>query len=150
MKTLIAFVIIVGLAAVAGSIIVGVKSFDGIVTENPYETGLRWDDARKKMRDLGWIIEIQNEKFITGDNDVSISVFDKNKIPLSLTEIALSISRPATEKYNKEFDIIQIRDGVYSARLNFPLFGFWDIGIRVSNGGDELFFEKKVFVNMGE
>jgi len=149
MKALIIFVIIVGLAAVAGSIFVGVKGFDGTVTENPYETGLRWDDAQKKMHELGWSVEILNKEFTSGDNDVLISILDKNNTPLALTDIALRISRPATATYNKNFDIIQVKDGVYLARLNFPLFGYWDIGIHVSSVGDTLYFEKRVFVKEG-
>lgn len=146
MKTLIIFVILAGLAAVAGSIVVGVKSFDGTVTENPYEAGLRWDDAQKKMQELGWTFEILNKEFITGENDVLISIFDKYNMPLAPTEIELSISRPATETYNKKFEINQMKEGVFSSQLNFPMFGFWDIGIHVMSGGDALRFEKRVFV----
>jgi nitrogen fixation protein FixH len=149
MKTLIAIVIIIGLTAVAGAIFIGVKSFDGIVTEHPYEKGLLWDETERKRSKLGWRVEILNREFITGDNNVVISVLDKNNMPLTLTNAALHVSRPATATSNKNFDIILIRDGMFSARLNFPQFGYWDIGINISSGGESLLFEKRVFVKKG-
>lgn len=149
MKTLIAIVTVIGLTAVVGAIFIGVKSFDGIVTEHPYEKGLLWDEMERKRNELGWRVEILNREFITGDNNVLISVLDKNNMPLTVTDAALRISRPATATLNKKFDIILIRDGMFSARLNFPLFGYWDIGINVSSGGDSLLFEKRVFVKKG-
>ncbi|MEW6601965.1 MAG: FixH family protein [Nitrospirota bacterium] len=149
MKALIAIVITIGITAVAGAIFVGVNSFDGVVTEHPYEKGLEWDSNRHKKIDLGWTVEIQNSKFITGDNEVLISVFDKHHMPLPIGKAKLLVSRPATATFNKYFDIIQVRDGVFSSRPNFPMFGFWDIDISVSSGGDTLTFQKRVFVKNG-
>jgi len=147
MKTIIAIVIITGLTAVAGAILVGVKSFEGIVTEHPYEKGLKWDEIRGRENELGWRVEIQNREFVTGDNDVFISVLDKHSLPLACTEVSLGISRPSAAAFNRDFDIIQVRKGLFSSRLNFPLFGYWDIGIHVSSGGDTLLFEKRIYVN---
>lgn len=150
MKTLITIVIIAGLAAVAGAIFVGVKSFDGVVTEHPYEKGLLWDETERKKEELGWRIEFQDGQFITGENDVLISVLDDNDMPVTLTEVALRISRPAITKFDRYFDIIQVKDGVYSARMNFPLFGYWNVGMNVSNEEDTLFLERKVYVHRKE
>ena len=146
MKVLITAVIIVGIAAVGGSIIVGMISFDGTVTDHPYEKGLAWDDTQKKKDELGWKVEIHNREFITGDNEVFISVLDKNNKPLAVTEVTLYISRPATTTFSNYFDIMQVKDGMFSAHLKFPLFGYWDIGINVSSGGDTLLYKKRVFV----
>lgn len=66
MKILISIVIILGLAAVAGSVIVGVKSFDGTVTSNPYEKGLMWDQARKEKAALGMMEAGYIAAFTTG------------------------------------------------------------------------------------
>jgi nitrogen fixation protein FixH len=149
MKTLITIVIILGLTAVIGAIFIGVKSFDGVVTDHPYEKGLLWDETERKRSELGWRVEIQNTEFTTGDNTVVIFVLDRNNMPLAHAEASLSISRPATATFNKKFDIILISDGMFSARLNFPVFGYWDIRISVSSGGESLLFEKRVFVKKG-
>lgn len=146
MKILIAIVVIIGISSVVGAIFVGVQSFDGIVTDHPYEKGLMWDEIRNKKNELGWIVEIGGRDFFTGDNEVEISMLDRNKHPLSVLKVTLRISRPSSATFDRDFDIIHVRDGVFTSRLNFPLVGYWDIGINISSGGDTLFFEKRVFV----
>jgi nitrogen fixation protein FixH len=149
MKTLITIIVIIGFSAVIGAIFIGVESFDGIVTEHPYEKGLMWDEVRHKKDELDWIVQIQNRELVAGDNDVLISVLDKNKSPLAAAEVTVSISRPSTATFNRNFDIVQVREGLFSSHVNFPLFGYWDVGINVSSGGDTLLFEKRVFVRKG-
>jgi nitrogen fixation protein FixH len=149
MKTLIVIVSIIGLAAVGGSIVVGVKSFDGIVTEHPYEKGLLWDEIRNKEMELGWQIDIQNMEFVTGNNDVLISVLDKYGRHLAGPGVTFMISRPATPAYDKYFDTIKVKEGMFKARINLPLYGYWDIDIDVSSGGDKLLFKKRIFVDKG-
>lgn len=149
MKTLIVIVCIIGLAAVAGSIIVGVESFDGIVTEHPYEQGLLWDEIRNKEKELGWQVDIQNREFITGDNDVLFSVLDKFGQGLAGSMTGVMISRPATTAYDKNFDTIRVKEGTFRSKINFPLYGYWDMALDVSMGGDNLLFKKRIFVNKG-
>lgn len=146
MKSLIAIVVIIGFAAVAGSIIVGTESFDGIVTEHPYEDGLLWDEIRNKENKLGWRTKIQNREFFIGDNDVLISVLDKNSRPLARSEVTLMISRPANAEYDKLFDNIHVKDGLFKTVMHFPLYGYWDIKIDVLKGEDVLSFKKRLFV----
>lgn len=146
MKTLITIVVIIGVAAVAGSIFVGVKSFDGIVTEHPYEKGLRWDDVRHKKLASGWDIEIWNNDLQTGENDIVILVIDKEGNPVAGSSISVMISRPSTGTYNEYFDTVSIKEGVFKVHVNFPLYGYWDLMTNVTKGGDSLLFEKRIFV----
>ncbi|RJR20261.1 MAG: hypothetical protein C4581_03515 [Nitrospiraceae bacterium] len=146
MKILIAIVVIIGLFAVVGAIIIGVKSFDGIVTEHPYEKGLMWDEIRHKENELGWTVDVRMRKSFAGDNEVEISVLDRNKRPLTVSKMDLHISRPTAATFDRYFDIIPLGDGVFLSRPDFPLSGYWDIRINVSSGEDALLFEKRVFV----
>ncbi|RJQ15309.1 MAG: hypothetical protein C4560_10705 [Nitrospiraceae bacterium] len=81
MKTLIVIVTIIALSAVVGAIVVGVRVFDGVVVENPYETGLEWD-------------RIQNEKADSGplnDRDLH-AVFDINPKPVrTMTDLVFRV-----------------------------------------------------------
>ncbi|MBI5665581.1 MAG: FixH family protein [Nitrospirae bacterium] len=147
MKTLIIIVSIIGVAAVAGSIVVGVKSFDGIVTEHPYEKGLAWDEIRNKEKELGWSVDIENTEFVMGDNEVSISVLDKSGRRLTGSLINVMICRQATTAYDKRFDPIKVEEGTFRAKVNFPLYGYWDMAMDVSSGGETLLFKKRVFVD---
>lgn len=146
MKTLIVIVSIIALSAVGGSIIVGVKSFDGIVTEHPYEKGLAWDEIRNKEKELGWSVDIGKGKFATGDNDVILSVFDKDGKPLPGASVSITISRPSTPAYDMNYDAERIQDGSYRAAVDFPLHGNWDMAIHVDQKENSVIFVNRVFV----
>ncbi|KPK03007.1 MAG: hypothetical protein AMK71_00170 [Nitrospira bacterium SG8_35_4] len=149
MKTIITFVIIAGLAAVAGSIIVGVKTFDGTVTANPYEKGLLWDDVQNRVNELGWSIEVRNDHFSLGKNDLIISVLDKAGRPLAGSAVSVTTGRAATSEYDRHVDTVPLNEGTFGAPVAFQLYGYWDITIEVSQNGDTLSFTKKVFVEQG-
>lgn len=150
MKSLIVLVTIIGAAAVAGSIVVGVRSFDGIVTEHPYEKGLLWDEIQNRKDELGWTVEIGDTDLITGGNDVEISLINKDGKPVPGSSVSVMISRPSTTEYDKHFDTVRGREGVFISTLTFPLFGYWNVGINVTTAGETLLFEKRIYVKKGE
>src|SRR5919108_6547317 len=42
---------ILALSATIGALIVGMRSFEGLVVEKPYETGLAWDELQKQKKE---------------------------------------------------------------------------------------------------
>ncbi len=149
MKIFMAIAVLFALSAVGGSVFVGMKNFDGTVTDHPYEEGLQWDEREKKKRQLGWQIEFTNRDLRTGDNAVELSILDKQGKHLAADEVRVLISRPATPAYDKYFDTIKVSGGRYRATVHFPLYGYWDVGVKVSEGGESLFINKKIYVNPG-
>ena len=149
MKVLIIIISIVGLAAVAGPIIVGIKSFDGTVTENAYEKGLVWDDVQKKKTDLGWNVHIREDTFRTGDHELLISVQDKNGKPLAGSAIAVMIGRPGSSEYDKQADAEEQEEGLYMVKTDFPVYGYWDIQINVTHDNETLLFTRRIFAEKG-
>ena len=47
MKLIIYISVIAAFLAVAGAVFVGIQTFDGTVTDQPYEKGLAWDEREK-------------------------------------------------------------------------------------------------------
>lgn len=146
MKVLIGFVTLTALLAVAGSIIVGIKNFDGTVTDRPYEEGLLWDDIREKKTALGWSVDIKEKRFTTGNNDITISILNRMKKPLKDIKISVMISRPSTTVYDRVVEAVKLKEGLYRANTDVPLFGYWDITIEVSEGRERVPFKKRIFV----
>jgi nitrogen fixation protein FixH len=146
MKALIAIIIIVGLAAIAGPIIFGIKSFDGTVTENAYEKGLVWDDLQKKKTGLGWNVQIGGGKLRTGDNDMIIYTNDRDGSPLSGSSISVMIARPGISRYDRDVDSVKLKEGIYRVKVNFPVYGYWDVIIEVTNENNNLSFTKRIYV----
>src|SRR4030066_2294165 len=113
MKSLISIVVIVGLIAVAGAVVVGVKSFDGTVTAKPYEEGLAWDEALKERAELGWSVKLKTGILKTGKNDLQFTLLDKKGSPLDLSSaVSLNISRPSTDAYDRKVDVEKLGAGL--------------------------------------
>lgn len=147
MKTLISIVIIVGLAAVIGAVVIGIKSFDGTVTAKPYEEGLAWDEAHKERAELGWSVKLDNAVLKMGDNDLRFTLLNKQGEPLDLSSaVFLALSRPSTDAYDKTVDVQKLGGGLYRALVNFPLYGQWDIKIYLNKNDKKIELKKRVFV----
>lgn len=150
MKTLISIVVIVGLIAVAGAVIIGIKSFDGTVTAKPYEEGLAWDEARKDKAELGWSVKLNTGIFKMGENDFQFSLLDKQGAPLDLSSaVSLTLSRPSTDAYDRKVDVQKLGAGFYRASVNFPLYGQWDIKIYLIKNDKNIEFKERVFAEKG-
>ncbi len=98
---IIVLICILALAATIGTIVVGSRSFEGIVVDNPYETGLAWDRERRNQEDLGWSVALQEAAYKTGKNDLIVMVRDKNGVPLSDAVVSVVVSRPSTRAFDR-------------------------------------------------
>ncbi len=142
-------VIAMGFIVVIASIIVGIKSFDGIVTENPYEEGLKWDKRNEEIEELGLVIEVKNREFRTGDNDILIGLYKNDGTPYNSTSIRLYITRPSTDRYDMEVIATRIGDGLYKTSINLPIYGYWQVIIRHEGLEEDIIFKKEIFVEKG-
>ena len=149
MKTLIVIVVLIGLLSVAAVIIVGSRTFEGTVTEKPYEKGLDWDKSREEKASSGLQVEVLTKLFVTGDNEILFSVLDREGKPLSDGRVSAGISRPSSSAYDRTFDVVARKDGTYLTAVLFPLQGYWDLRIEITREGKSMMFEKRIFVEKG-
>jgi len=136
---------IIALAATVGTIVVGMKSFDGVVVENPYDTGLAWDDTQQKKDALGWNVTLQNTLLRTGSNELSIEALDGNGRSLENAEVSVSTSRPSTRAYDKTYPAVKTPAGKFQAFIDLPLFGSWDLRIDVRRDKDRCSFNNRIY-----
>jgi nitrogen fixation protein FixH len=146
MKSIIIFSVIAALMAVFGAVFIGIQSFDGTVTDSPYEDGLVWDELQKKRAVLGWQVAIKEDSLFVGKNEAFFFLTDKDGNPLSGSSITLMISRPSTSIYDMRFESVKVEEGVFKAAAEFPLYGYWDIHINVTKGPDSILFKERVFI----
>ena len=150
MKSIIIFSVIAALTAVAGTIVVGIHTFDGTVEEHPYERGLEWDRLQKKKAELGWTSTIKSNIMKTGRNDIIFKLHDKNGLPLAASYVSVAISRPSTNAYDSHYETEKLRNGAFKATPNFPLFGYWDLKISVTKDSDHLTIDKSIYIKKEE
>jgi nitrogen fixation protein FixH len=147
MKMFILIIGVIAIAATIATIVVGMKSFDGVVVENPYETGLAWDKTRQNKDALGWDLKLKNDIFRTGSNELSLAVLDRNGRLLKNTAIRVTTSRPSTRAYDKTYPAARTKDGTFVAAIDLPLFGFWDLKIEVSSDKDHCSFTNRIYAD---
>ncbi|MDO8723876.1 MAG: FixH family protein [Syntrophales bacterium] len=150
MRALIIIVSIIVLSAVAGSIIIGVMTFDEQVTEKPYETGLLWDQIQKEKEASGLSVSIMNKGFTAGDNELVFSVAGREGRRLSGVVSSVLVSRPSTSAYDRVYPVADPRDGLYRVKVHLPLYGYWVLKTEVSHNGGSLTFEEKIFAEKGQ
>ncbi len=145
MKSLIAVVTLIALSAVITAIVVGSRSFEGIVTEKPYEKGLTWDRTQDEKRSLGWDVEVREKGFTVGKNALTLAILDKRGKPLEGASVSVTVSRPSTTAYDRAYRSERIGDGSYRAVVDLPLYGYWDLKIRVVKEQDDVTYTKNIF-----
>ncbi|UCH80470.1 MAG: FixH family protein [Nitrospiraceae bacterium] len=146
MKAIIVFSVLAALTAVAATIVVGLNTFDGTVTDQPYEKGLEWDRLAKRKADLGWLCNIRNSTIKTGTNDLILDLSDKDGLPLDASDVSVRISRSSTDRYDRTYDTDKVRNGTFKVKADFPLFGYWELIIVVSKNSEFLEIEKNIYV----
>ena len=145
MKTLIVAIVLIGLSSVAASIIVGSWVFDGTVTQDPYETGLLWDRIQKEREASGLSITIKNTEFTRGMNTLLMKILDQGGKPLRKASISVTVSRPSTAAYDETYNCTRLDDGSWRVILAFPLYGYWNLKVRIVRGQSDILFSKQVF-----
>ena len=153
MRLLIVFIIVVSglvLVATTGTIVVGSRSFEGIVVDKPYEAGLTWDEAGRNRERLGWKVALQSTLFTTGKNDLILIVADRNGAPLANAKVFVTVTRPSTRAYDRLYETSQRPGGRYQANIELPLYGNWEIATDVRRGADRTGFKEPIFANKVE
>ncbi|MGE5808831.1 MAG: FixH family protein [Nitrospirota bacterium] len=138
-------VCILALAATIGTIIVGTRSFEGIVVDKPYETGLAWDETERQKAKLGWKVDVEGTRFRTGENELIIDAVDRRGKPLEDAVVTATVSRPSTRDLDKTYAAVRQKSGRYRALVVFPLYGAWDITIDVSRDNDRGVYRNTVY-----
>jgi nitrogen fixation protein FixH len=146
MRILIILICIIALAATIGAIIVGSQSFEGLVVERPYEAALAWDKTRQKQTSLGWTVSVHGSRFKTGKNDLIVRILDKNESLITDAVVNLTVSRLSTRVYDKTYRATQQMDGRYSASIDLPLYGNWNLIIDANHNNDHASFKQTIYV----
>jgi nitrogen fixation protein FixH len=135
---------ILAFAATIGAIVVGSRSFEGIVVDKPYETGLAWDEERRNQKNLGWSVVLQKATFKTGKNDLIIMLRDKNGAPLSDAVVSVAVSRPSTRAFDRTYLTVVQPNGRYRTEIDLPLYGKWGVIIDVSRKNERTSFNNMI------
>ena len=145
MKLVITLVTVSVVVITIVTIVAGSRSFDGVVVDKPYETGLAWDKTHEQKAKLGWTVSFKENKYGMGRNDVLITVRDKAGRNLQSPVVTVGISRPETFRYDQTYSTVLQPDGKVSASIDLPVQGNWNLIVSVRQGDNQAQFTYPVF-----
>lgn len=144
-KILLVAVVLIGLGAVAGAVVVGIISFDGTVVENPYERGISWDTERVRREASGIRIRIVSTAFRVGANTLVFQAFGDGGEPVADKRLAVRLSRAETDEHDRIYTAIGRGDGTFTFDLDLTLPGRWEMAILVERRGAVLEFPASIY-----
>jgi len=138
------FILFLGFLTVYPSVYVGMKYFDGKVTPQPYESGLKYDEDKKFIAENGLelqILDINNE---SDKSNLSFAFYKANGVKIE--NVRWSLTRPAT---NKDGIILTPEnDGnKYEAAFETDAYGYHILKGEISVDGKVVSIQKGFYIN---
>lgn len=120
---LMCFVAFFSLIIIVNAIFIysALTSHSGVVTKNPYEKGLAFNDTLKKAS-------------AQPDLDHKVSYLDgvlRWELPMHDSVVVARIVRPVRDGYDFDLVLPHVGDGVYEAKLDLPMPGIWTANLKV-------------------
>lgn len=127
-----------GLVALEARLIfLAVTTFPGMVTDEPYQRGLHYNDvlaAEANQQQRGWSVRTSYAGAAGTSNTLLVSAFDRNGLPVtgaSVQVIAEQVTRHAQAILT---ELREAAPGNYTADLRLPLGGRWTLRAIVQKG----------------
>ncbi len=112
----------------------------GLVTEDYYEKGRTFErnmiNQMVARNALEWQVRLDMPKTpLAGQNEhYRFIVTDKRGVPMESLKVRLQGYRPSDANADFFADMEPLGNGIYQAKLNFPLKGLWELNINVQHG----------------
>lgn len=148
MRALIIIAVIIGVTMTVATIVVGSRTFEGTVAKDAYMEGLQWDAARRARQESGWKAALVSSRLPTGRSDLQVRLLDRNGRPLLGASVVIDISRPETSRYDRSYVADEVGSGLFSAAVDLPRFGRWQLRTTVTQGARTVVFHDSLSVTI--
>ena len=125
---------------------IATSTHTGVVTEHAYDKGLAYNEtvaAAEAQKQLGW----QGDIALAGDRMLEFSLRDADGRALTGALAKVEFMRPTQDGMDFALDLAESTDGVYTASVDFPAEGLWDVRVFATRGGEEFQSHRRVVVN---
>lgn len=141
---LIITVLLGGMGITGASIAVAVAKRDVVVVENAYETGLQYDQMRKRTEELGWKVDLPRS-VPRSEAGLEMTVRDRANAALPNARVTLRTFRLGTRN-QQTYECVSRGEGRYRAPVRFDAAGSWSAEVRVAVKDDIQVFENTISV----
>ena len=131
-----------------GLVTIAVSTDRGVVTEDAYGKGLRYNDiiARQQAQDaLGWQGVISIEPAPHGMAAV-FSLLDKDKRPITQADVRATFIRPTQSGHDVTVPLLPQASGAYRGAVTLPLPGLWEAHVAAQVGDKKYQMVKRLSV----
>ncbi|MDH5301723.1 MAG: FixH family protein [Gammaproteobacteria bacterium] len=133
-------------------IVLAFVSSPGLVDEDYYETGRKYEENAIKMmtaRDaLRWHVQLNLPETmrINAPSDIHLSLVDVRGVPLHQASVKLTAFRPSDADADFSVTMDEVTPGLFAATVNFPLKGVWDLRLHIQRDSDNYDYEQRITV----
>ena len=121
----------VGLAIMDGIFVyLATSTFTGVVTDQAYERGLKYNEtvaAAEAQAELGWV----GSAALEGNETFSFTLSDGANALVG-ADVVAEFTRPTQSGVDFQVPLMGLQNGTYSAQVDFPLEGIWDVRVYVT------------------
>lgn len=146
-----AFIAFFGVVLAANSVMIwfAFASWTGLDTSSPYQRGLAYNrtlEAARKQVELGWKIGFAFQQIADRQGMIEVTLEDGHGDLLEQAEVHATLVRPTHGGYDFVQSLSHDHAGRYSAMLDLPLPGQWEIRIVAAEGGDTYRLTRRIYV----
>ena len=124
---LLSFIAFFGVVIAVNTVFIttALRTHSGVITEQPYEKGLAYDEILQTARAQPAV-----QQQVTFENSTLTWVLkDEANNPIDAIVTARLI-RPVKDGYDFDIDLVKVENGVYESKLNLPMKGRWDAHLK--------------------
>jgi nitrogen fixation protein FixH len=130
------------------------STFNGLETKKPFEEGVKYNDeiaAEEAQKALHWNVNVQTtqaEKIEEGHHRFKVTVFatDAADSPLTDLQARMEVRRPTQVGYDQDVVLGHVGKGQYTADVDVPLVGQWEMRIYLKQGDHLYRLSKRVIL----
>jgi len=148
MKAVLWGVVLIGIGAVVGAVILGGMSRDVEVEDKPYEAGLRYDQERNRAIDIGWRTGVFIVMRKADEAEVRLMIKNHDGSPVSLRpgDIGMIATRPAGDLKDVKCETGVEREGELKGLCSPLAFGHWEFVTTINTEKGPLQLVERTYV----
>ncbi|WP_417449235.1 FixH family protein [Kordiimonas sp.] len=124
---------------------IATSTHTGVVTDQAYDKGLAYNEtvaAAEAQNALGW----QGEITLHDKAELSFVLRDAEGSTLNGATVKAVFTRPTQDGMDFNVDMVAGADGVYTAAINLPALGLWDVRVFALEGEHDFQVHRRLVV----
>ena len=137
------------LAANLTLLVTALSTWPGLETTDAYQRGLAYNRAlaaRAEQEALGWQVTFTFTREADRRGLIEVGLEDRFGNFLQKAEVTARFVRPTQEGYDRTLTLEHQYGARYSAEVELPLAGQWEVRLNAAEGGQQYQLSKRIFV----